>query len=110
MNTFIKICLILCMSIIIKSTYGEDVYVQYRGNVNLDKFVCRYVSSSLVNRICFDRRQSYMVISLKGNYYHYCGIDEVIVKQLINADSVGRYFNEKIRGQFDCRTGFVPRY
>lgn len=63
------------------STQAETVAVKYRGVVPLDKFQCQDIDrSSLVRRVCYDVTQHYMVISLKGTYYHYCEIDQGAAK------------------------------
>lgn len=49
-----------------------------------------------------------MVIGLQGTYYHYCQIDSGTVAGLRSADSMGRYFNARIKGNFDCRVNRVP--
>jgi hypothetical protein len=90
---------------------SELVEVKYRGPVDLRYFECTYVSrSSLVKRVCYDRSNEYMIISLNGTYYHYCEIDEKTVVALTNAESMGRYYNASIKGRFDCRTHRVPAY
>ena len=51
----------------------ETVDVKYRGPVDLKKFECQEISrSSFIQRVCYDKAQSYMIISLRGTYYHYC--------------------------------------
>src|SRR5665647_1355828 len=51
----------------------ETVDVKYRGTVDLKTFECRDINrSSFIQRVCYDKAQSYMIISLKGVYYHYC--------------------------------------
>jgi hypothetical protein len=90
---------------------GETVNVKYRGEVNLAPFACTEITrSSFVNRICYDGSNSYMLINLNGTYYHYCDIDGETVTGLLHADSIGRFFNANIKGQFDCRTHHVPNY
>ena len=90
---------------------AETVYVKYRGSVDLAPFTCETVTrSSLVRRVCYDRRNAYMIISLQGTYYHYCEIDVRTVSQLLGADSMGRYYLNNIKGNFDCRTRRVPAY
>lgn len=90
---------------------AETVNVKYRGVVDLRSFKCENVSrSSLVNRVCYDAREQYMVINLQGVYYHYCEIDTGTVGQLLSAKSMGRYFNTSIKGKFDCRAKRVPPY
>ncbi len=90
---------------------AEIVYVKYRGDVSLDKFTCRDVGrSSLVNRVCYDDKDDYLLISLRGTYYHYCHIDSDSVTELLSANSIGQYYNEHIKGDddHDCRKGGVP--
>ena len=92
-------------------SYAETVNVKYRGPVDLAPFQCESVSrSSLVTRVCYDRKEQYMVIGLQGTYYHYCEIDAGTVASLKGAESMGRYFNANIKGRFDCRTHRVPAY
>ena len=89
----------------------ESVEVKYRGLVDLKPFNCTAVTrSSFVQRVCFDRPNSYMLISLSGTYYHYCDIDGGTVASLLSAESMGRFYNSQIKGRFDCRTGRVPIY
>lgn len=95
---------------------AETVTVKYRGPVPLDSFACTSADrSSLVQRVCYDAAEHYMVILLKGTYYHYCEIGPVTVDEFLGAASMGRYFNANIRGggsdgPFDCRTHRVPAY
>jgi hypothetical protein len=93
------------------AVHAESVNVKYRGPVDLAPFQCESVSrSSLVTRVCYDRKEQYMVIGLQGTYYHYCEIDAGTVAALRGAESMGRYFNANIKGRFDCRTHRVPAY
>jgi|SRR5215469_5614105 len=90
---------------------AETVEVKYRGLVDLAPFTCETVTrSSLVQRVCYDPREQYMIINLHGIYYHYCEIDAGTVDQLLTAQSMGRFFNAVIKGRFDCRTRRVPPY
>lgn len=90
---------------------GESIYVQYRGVVPLDSFVCQRIeNSSLVNRICYDETKHYMIISLQGVYYHYCEIGKAIVDNLLKAESKGAFYNAQIKGHFDCRLYPTPEY
>ena len=95
---------------------AETVTVKYRGPVPLDTFECATVDrSGLVQRVCYDAVKQYLVILLKGTYYHYCEIGQGTVDALLGAESMGRYFNASIRGSgsdgpFDCRTHRVPVY
>ena len=52
---------------------AEAVDVKYRGPVDLKTFECHDINrSSFIQRVCYDKAQSYMIISLRGTYYHYC--------------------------------------
>ena len=104
---------IFCWYTIISPAFAEDVYVKYRGYVLLDAFYCEDITdSSFVERVCYDSSNEYMLISLTGTYYHYCGIDADTVDELIGASSKGRYFNQYIKGDpsFDCRLNSPPDY
>ncbi len=95
----------------ITTTHAETVNVKYRGPVDLAPFKCESVSrSSLVTRVCYDRKEQYMVIGLQGVYYHYCEIDAATVTALRNAPSMGNFFKTNIKGNFDCRSHRVPSY
>jgi hypothetical protein len=69
-----------------------------------------------VRRICFDSTKSYMLIKLNETWYHYCSVDGTSVKNLIEAASIGKYYNEYFRSQgplhgpFDRRDHPVPGY
>jgi len=93
------------------AAHAETVNVKYRGVVDLAPFQCESVSrSSLVTRVCYDRKEQYMVIGLQGTYYHYCEIDPGTVAALRSAESMGRFYNSNIKGRFDCRTRRMPAY
>lgn len=90
---------------------AESVFVKYRGEVDLKSFDCTDVArSSFINRVCYDKRNAYMLISLNGTFYHYCQIDPSTVSSLLNAPSMGQFYNASIKGDFDCRVHRVPDY
>ena len=109
----VAICVLMML---IESAHAETVTVKYRGDVPLDTFQCADIDrSSFVERVCYDAIQEYMIILLKGTYYHYCEIGQNTVDSLLSADSMGRYFQANIKGTgadgpFDCRTHRVPDY
>jgi KTSC domain len=96
--------------------HSETVDVKYRGPVDLKAFECRDVNrSSFIQRVCYDKAQSYMIISLKGTYYHYCELPSATFNGLMGAPSMGQYYNQNIKGSgsdgpSDCRTHRVPTY
>jgi hypothetical protein len=90
---------------------AETVSVKYRGEVDLAPFACEAVTrSSFIERVCYDENNSYMLINLRGTWYHYCEIDPGTVSSLLAADSMGQFYNASIKGNFDCRTHRVPAY
>ena len=90
---------------------SETVIVKYRGPVNLGPFQCEGIArSSFINEVCCDKGNKYMLIKLNDTWYHYCGIDDDTVTELLNASSMGHYYNASIKRSFDCRVGHVPQY
>jgi hypothetical protein len=95
---------------------SETVDVKYRGEIELKPFACSDLSrSSLIERVCYDKTNQYMIIRLKGTYYHYCELPPATLEALMAADSMGRYYNANIKGSgkdgpYDCRTHRVPSY
>jgi hypothetical protein len=96
--------------------FAETVDVKYRGAVELQPFVCTDTPrSSFIQRVCYDKAQSYMLINLKGAYYQYCELPPATFDALVTAPSMGRFYNQNIKGSgldgpFDCRTHRVPPY
>ena len=95
---------------------SETVDVKYRGTVNLKTFECRDTPrSSFIQRVCYDKPQSYMIISLKGTYYHHCELPPATFDGLMSAPSMGQFYNQNIKGSgsdgpYDCRTHRIPAY
>ncbi|BEV43956.1 KTSC domain-containing protein [Afipia carboxidovorans] len=95
---------------------AETVEVKYRGPVDLKPFICQDITrSSFVNRVCYDKPNRYMLIQLRATYYHYCEIPDRTVAQLLNAPSMGKFYNANIKGSgsdgpYDCRSHRVPVY
>src|SRR3989442_15275819 len=101
MGRLVIAAVLVCVSL---DSYAETVLVKYRGPVDLKTFSCNDITrSSFIRRVCYDRSNQYMLINLNGTYYHYCEIDNSTVVSLLAADSMGRFYNANIKGQFDCR-------
>ncbi|MGO9237411.1 MAG: KTSC domain-containing protein [Methylocella sp.] len=66
--------------------------------------------SRFIQRVCYDTKNTYMLINLSGACYHYCEIDQGTVSGLLKAESMGRFFNASIKSRFYCRTHRVPAY
>ena len=67
-------------------------------------------SSSLVDFAFYDPGNQYMIISLNGTAYHYCGMPDNVWSEFTATSSLGTFYNDRIKGRFDCRTGHVPDY
>jgi hypothetical protein len=95
---------------------SETVDVKYRGTVDLKTFECRDINrSSFIQRVCYDKAESYMIISLKGTYCHYCELPPATFDGLMGAPSMGQFYNQNIKGSgsdgpYDCRTHRIPTY
>ncbi|MDY6826622.1 MAG: KTSC domain-containing protein [Bacillota bacterium] len=66
--------------------------------------------SSFIRGAWYDQNNQYMVINLDGVYYHYCAMPYSVWMNFKRADSYGRFYNQYIKGQYDCRQGYVPVY
>ena len=109
-NTLLHILLIVGLSI---SLNAKDIYVKYRGVVNIDNGHFNKLSikeSSLVKNMYYDDNNEYLLVQLKNTYYHYCSIPMTIIHSWVEAQSLGKYYNSFIRGQYDCRIYPVPNY
>ena len=103
--------MLVCVLCVGSTADADSVYVKYRGEVDLKYFDCTDgARSSFIRRVCYDKTNEYMLIDLSGTFYHYCAIDDDTVSALLAAESMGRFYNASIRGQFDCRTHRVPEY
>ena len=62
------------------AAHAERVYVKARGEVDLAPFRCENVTrSENVKRLCYDERESYVLVSLKGIWYHFCRVPPTTV-------------------------------
>lgn len=89
MRVTAAIAMAVVLSVCSLPVRAESVFVKYRGAVDLKPFDCTDIArSSFVDRVCYDRRNQYMLISLNGTFYHYCEIDAGTVASLLNAPSM----------------------
>lgn len=90
---------------------AERVYVKFRGEVDLAPFRCESLTRGAnVKRLCYDGREKYMLVSLKGIWYHFCGVPPSTVSAWKKASSPGRYYNDNVREKFDCQAKPAPMY
>ena len=106
----------LALSLIAGNVRSETVDVKYRGMVDLKSFACTDTpQSSFIQRVCYDKAQSYMIINLRGTNYHYCELPTATYDGLMGAQSMGQFYNQNIKGSgsngpYDCRTHKIPSY
>jgi hypothetical protein len=90
---------------------AEKVMVKYRGVVDLDPFACEWTpKSSVVGRLCYDPAEGYVLVNLKGTYYHYCEVPSAVYKSWRESSSLGGFYNQNIKGRYDCRVNRMPNY
>ena len=61
------------------------------------------VHSSLLAAVTYTDDASLVVEFRRGSVYRYFTVPRTVFEALINADSVGSYFNNSIRGRFPFR-------
>ena len=99
------------LGLLAASASAETVMVKYRGPVDLAPFACESTpQSSLVKRLCYDAKERYVLVNLQGTWYHYCEVPAGTVSAWRRAESLGRFYNANMKGQFDCRINRVPPY
>jgi hypothetical protein len=91
------------------------VWVKYRSANPVDVSHPRFEyldtsRSSLVTGAWYDASNEYMIIGLRGVYYHYCRMPQPAWSAFRGAKSFGRHYRARIKGNFDCRLGGVPDY
>lgn len=100
---------ILVISILLSISSLWAVEVKYHGNVDVSTFDNLHLKpSSFVKEIYYKKSEKYLIVNLKGTYYHYCRIPNYIVRNWVNASSLGRHYLSDIKGNFDCRQGGIP--
>jgi hypothetical protein len=113
-----RLAFILALLFAARWQEAETVDVRDRGPVDLEAFTCQDVTrSSVIARVCYDDANRYMLIQRNGTYDHYCELPKAVRDALLNAPSMGQYFNANIKadgrdgnGPYDCRTHKAPSY
>lgn len=95
------------------SPSSGNVTVKYRDdkvNISASNFEPLNKSDSIVKGAWYDSSNEYMVIKLGSTHYHYCGMPNSIWGGLKTASSPYEYYQDDVKGNFDCRVNPVPRY
>ncbi|HLO83537.1 MAG TPA: KTSC domain-containing protein [Nostocaceae cyanobacterium] len=61
------------------------------------------VSSSMAYAIGYNSKDQILQVEFQsGAVYQYTGVEQQTWEDFHNADSIGQFFNEEIKGQYDC--------
>ena len=106
-RALVALCVLLAAQ---GAAMAERVFVKSFGEVDLSPFQCETIAHSPnVRRICYDGRRQYALVSLSGVWYHYCGVPAATMGEWKRSLSKGRYYNDRIRSNFDCTTSVVDK-
>jgi hypothetical protein len=109
MHKVLRLALGISLLAAAQAASAERVYVKSRGELDLAPFRCENVwRSQNVKRLCYDEREQYVLVSLKGIWYHFCSVPAATVTAWKKASSKGRYYNDNVRGNFECQE--APAY
>ena len=89
------------------------VNVKYRDdkvNISASNFEPLDKSDSTVKGAWYDSVNEYLVIKLGSTYYHYCGMPSSAWSGLKSSASLDEYYQQAIKGNFDCRENPIPSY
>jgi hypothetical protein len=90
---------------------AERVFVKSRGEVDLGPFRCgNFSRSENVKRLCYDEQEAYVLVSLKGIWYHFCRVPPSAVSAWRRSSAPGRYYNDYVREKFECQSTEAPTY
>ncbi len=115
-ETMVRTTTVLLLRLLTAGVSSETVEVNDRGAVDLAAFACRDINrSSLIQRVCYDKAQRYMIVSINGVYKQYCELPPEVFGNLMGAPSMGQFFNQNIRGSgsggpYDCLIHRPPKY
>lgn len=88
----------LLLSLLTAPVTSEKVDVGGRGAVDLRTFECRDITrSSIVQRVCYDKAQSDLLVAVKSTYHQYCSVPAETHAAFMNAPSMGLFFQRTIR-------------
>jgi hypothetical protein len=63
---------------------------------------CETPNSSFIDEACYDADEEQLTLVLNGRSYTYCGVDEDLFEELVEAASPGRVYNSRIKGRHRC--------
>jgi KTSC domain len=97
---------------------AEIVDVKDSGPIDLAPFTCQDVTrSSVIGRVCYDTESRRMLVQRHAVYQQYCDVPKETIDALLNAPSMGQYFNANIKPAghdgnvpYGCRIHKAPLY
>ena len=92
------------------SGYVKVKYRDDKVNVAASNFTALNSSDATVKGAWYDSSNEYMIIKLGSTYYHYCGMPSDTWSSLKIASTPYDFYQEDIKGNFDCRVNPVPQY
>lgn len=92
------------------SGYVKIKYRDDKVNISTSNFEPLDKSDPTVKGAWYDSSNEYMVIKLSGTYYHYCGMPSSAWSSFKTTPSPYEYYQDSIKGNFDCRVNPIPRY
>lgn len=83
---------------------APTVVVKYQGEVSLKGMECEdETRSSFIERFCYRSADGYLIVTLKGTNYQYCGVPSDVYRAWRQARSLGRFYGAEIKGRYSCR-------
>ncbi len=111
-NAMTRLAFILALIFTANWQDAETVAVENRDPVDLTAFSCQDVTrSSVISRVCYDRKSRRMVVQRQAVYRQYCDLPRDTLDAFLNAPSMGKFLKANIEtvgsdgsGRYDCRT------
>lgn len=70
------------------------------GPIDLTPFVCTDITrSTMIARACYDEARRLAVLDVRSTYRQFCGMPKATFKALLDAPSMGQFYNKKIDGK-----------
>lgn len=92
------------------SGYVNIKYREDKVNISASNFEPLDKSDTTVKGAWYDSVNEYLVIKLGSTYYHYCGMPNGTWSGLKSSASLDEYYQQDIKGNFDCRENPAPSY
>lgn len=89
------------------------VVIKYRDNpvdISASNFEPLNKTDQAIGGAWYDAAEQYMVIKLGDTYYHYCGMPSDVWRDLRITNDLYEQYQDRVRGNFDCRIYHVPSY